>query len=193
MPSFVPPQIILPAGENRFKHVREWNLPWSLQKASLHGSNSEQQLPRYLHRCASSCHYPVPSPANTKHEPRARAHILRTSLLSLPHRSSHRAVYHSFYLDPRFSIRTSPHPRGPSLSFMLRLVTCAQTIGHSKSSGAIASERSVGEYLALFTSSRPVGQRPPPECHGGSPTAVPHRGCLEAASPLACGSCTLPP
>lgn len=27
--------IILPPGENRFKHVREWNLPWSLQKAAL--------------------------------------------------------------------------------------------------------------------------------------------------------------
>lgn len=27
--------IILPAGENRFKHVREWNLPWSLQKTAL--------------------------------------------------------------------------------------------------------------------------------------------------------------
>lgn len=27
--------IILPPGENRFKHVREWNLPWSLHKAAL--------------------------------------------------------------------------------------------------------------------------------------------------------------
>ena len=27
---------ILPLGETRFKHVHEWNLPWSLQKSSVH-------------------------------------------------------------------------------------------------------------------------------------------------------------
>ena len=28
-------KIILPPGESRHKHVREWNLPWSLQKSAL--------------------------------------------------------------------------------------------------------------------------------------------------------------
>ena len=31
---------ILPPGENRFKHVREWNLPWSLQRAALREGNA---------------------------------------------------------------------------------------------------------------------------------------------------------
>ena len=31
-------QVILPDGENRFKHIREWNLPWSLQTRALAGA-----------------------------------------------------------------------------------------------------------------------------------------------------------
>ena len=37
---------ILPIGESRHKHVREWNLPWSLQKASLAEAEQTEQRPR---------------------------------------------------------------------------------------------------------------------------------------------------